>query len=82
MNTTLTAVRSSSGSTDRVRQQARLARERTVTRVGLALVAWGRRLDARLTTEAVTMSRRNAELANALRDGTYAGVSTLTRPSL
>jgi hypothetical protein len=82
VNTTITAVRSSAGSTARVRQRARFARERLAIRIGLALVAWGRRRDARLTHEAVAEARAHVAMANELRDGTYAGVATLTRPSL
>lgn len=79
MNTTLTALPATAGSTDRVRRRARLARERLAIRVGLALVAWGRRTDERLTTEAVAATRRNAATAEELRDSTYARVSLLTR---
>jgi uncharacterized protein with FMN-binding domain len=74
----MTAV-SSTRSTERVRQRARLARERVAIRVGLALVAWGRRTDARLTHEAVAETRRREAAAATLRDGTYAGVSLITR---
>jgi hypothetical protein len=74
----MTAI-SSTRSTDRVRQRARLASERVAIRVGLALVAWGRRTDARLTHEAVAEARQRAARANELRNGTYAGVSLLTR---
>ncbi|MRG58942.1 hypothetical protein GE115_03520 [Agromyces sp. CFH 90414] len=81
MNTTLTAL-SSAGSTDQVRRRARLARERLAIRMGLALVAWGRRQDARLTHEAVAQSRRNAAIGSSLRDGAFAGVTISTRASL
>lgn len=81
MNTTMTALPATAGSTGRVRRRARLARERLAIRVGLALVAWGRRTDERLTHEAVAESRRNAAIAAELRDTTYTGVATLTRSS-
>lgn len=79
MNTTMTAVATTTRGTDRVRQRTRLARERVAIRIGLALVAWGRRTDARLTHEAVAESRQRRAVAADLRDGTYAGVSLLTR---
>ncbi|QAY72605.1 hypothetical protein ET445_03845 [Agromyces protaetiae] len=63
MNTALTAV-ASAGST-RVRQRTRLAHERAAIRLGLALVAWGRRGQARLTHEAVAEARRIQAETNA-----------------
>lgn len=81
MNTTMTALPATAGSTDRVRRRARLARERLAIRIGLALVTWGRRADERLTHEAVATARRNAAVAAELRDTTYTGVATLTRSS-
>ena len=82
MNTTMTASRTSAAGTERVRQRARAARERLAIRIGLALVAWGRRSDARLTHEAVATARRNAAVANDLRDGIYADVTSLTRATI
>jgi hypothetical protein len=82
VNTTMTALPATAGRTAQVRRRARLARERLAIRVGLALVAWGRRNDERLTHEAVTTARRDAALAAELRDGAYTGVAILTRPSL
>lgn len=79
MNTTMTALPATAGSTDRVRRRARQARERLAIRVGMALVAYGRRTDERLTHEAIAETRRNAATAAQLRDGTYAGVALLTR---
>lgn len=81
MNTTMTALPTTVASTARVRRRARMARERLAIRIGLALVAWGRRTDARLTHEAVAETRRNAAVAAELRDATYAGLATRTRSS-
>jgi len=81
VNTTMTALPATAGSTARVRRRTRLARERLAIRVGLALVAWGRRTDERLTHESVATARRHAATAAELRDGTYAGLTTRTRSS-
>jgi hypothetical protein len=43
-------------------------------RLGLALVAWGRRADARRTSEALALRRSNELAADRLREGNFTAV--------
>lgn len=82
MNTTsLTASRSGSDQAAVVRDGARRVRERASVRLGLALVAWGRRADARRTRDALVLRRTNELEADRLRDGNFATVALRTGPS-
>jgi len=51
-------------------------------RVGLALVAWGRRADARRSSEAVAQRRERQLVADRLVEQGFSTVALLTRPSL
>ena len=79
--TTLTASRSGSDQAAIVRDGARSVRRRVSVRVGLALVAWGRRADERRTPEAVAMRREHQLAAERLREQDFARVALLVRPS-
>lgn len=75
MNTTsLTASRSGSDQAAVVRDGARRVRERLSVRLGLALVAWGRRADERRTLEALALRRSNELAADRLREGNFTAV--------
>lgn len=83
MNTTsLTATRTSADQAEVVRAGARRVRQRVSVRVGLALVAWGRRADARRTPEAVALRRANELAADRLREENFASGALLSRPSM
>jgi hypothetical protein len=79
--TSLTASRSGSDQAAVVRDGARRVRERASVRLGLALVAWGRRADARRTREALALRRSNELAADRLREGNFASVALRTGPS-
>ena len=72
MNTTsLTAGSARQGQTTELRAQARRLRERSARRLGLALLAWSRRLDERRTADTVLLRRQTAQLATRARDEQY-----------
>lgn len=83
MNTTsLTATRTTADQAAVVRVRVRRVRQRVSVRVGLALVAWGRRADARRTPEAVALRRANEITAERLREDNFAQVALRSRSSL
>lgn len=63
-----------------IRAQARRMRERLAVRAGLALIAWGRRQDERLTHAAMQERRHNEQVAHRLRADAFNQVVLLARP--
>jgi hypothetical protein len=80
--TSLTARQPVPGQAAVVRDGAQRVRQRVSVRVGLALVAWGRRADARRSPEAVVQRRERQLVADRLREQGFSTVALLTRPSL
>jgi len=69
VNTSSLALGQSQRQATDVRVQARRLNERIALRAGLALIAWSRRQNERLSHEAVLLRQQNTRLAHRVRGG-------------
>lgn len=83
MNTsTLIAGRSPQAQTVTLRADARRLRERVARRVGLALIAWGRRQDEQRSHSASVERRHNELVAARLQAAEFQRIALIAQPMI